>query len=132
MSNHVSLPQVGWAWIVHSWVAHCAIQRVRPRYTAHLSVQIFRIPSLGSLVITIHIPCSSAHGYYDHPPLQTRLFQWRNSMPLLPTCLGYPCWTHPYTRHLQEWDISLPELNFSLVEQPLSLLVHLCCTSLGL
>jgi len=49
MSNHISLPQIGWAWIVHSWVAHCAIQILSPRYTAQLSVQIFRIPSLDSL-----------------------------------------------------------------------------------
>ena len=35
--------------------------------------------------------------------------QWRDGTPLLSTCLGYPCWAHPYTRHLQEWDISLPD-----------------------
>lgn len=29
-------------------------------------------------------------------------------MPLHSTCLGYPCWAHPYTRHLQEWNTSLP------------------------
>ena len=40
MSNHISLPQTGGAWIVHFWVAHCAIQRVSSQYTAQLSVQI--------------------------------------------------------------------------------------------
>ena len=53
-------------------------------------------------------------------------------MPLLPTCLGYPCWTYPYTRHLEEWDIALPEWDPSLVEQPLSLLVHHCDIRLSL
>jgi len=48
------------------------------------------------------------------------------------TYLGYPCWAHLYTRHLQEWYISLPEWDSSLVEQPLSLLVHHCDIRLSL
>ena len=48
------------------------------------------------------------------------------------TSLGYPCWAHLYTRHLQEWYISLPEWDSSLVEQPLSLLVHHCDIRLSL
>ena len=43
-----------------------------------------------------------------------------------------PYCTHPFTRHLPEWDIFIPEGNSSPLEQPLSLLVHRCDTSLGL
>ena len=40
ISIQISLPQIGQVWIVHSWVAHCAIQRASPRYTAQLSANI--------------------------------------------------------------------------------------------
>ena len=53
-------------------------------------------------------------------------------MPLLTTCSGYPCWTHLYTRYLQEWDISSPEQDSSLVERPMVLSMHHCDTLLGL
>lgn len=61
MSNHISLPQIGQAWIVHSWIAQWATQRVRPQYTAQLSMQMFRMPSPGSFIMTIHTARSSAH-----------------------------------------------------------------------
>jgi len=53
-------------------------------------------------------------------------------MPLLTTCSGYPCWTHPFTRYLQEWDISLLAQDFSPVERSLSLLACSPDTSPGL
>jgi len=46
-------------------------------------------------------------------------------MPLHSTCLGYPCWAHPYTRHLQEWNTSLP------VKEALSSLGHFCLRKVG-
>jgi len=47
-------------------------------------------------------------------------------------CSGCLCWTHPCTRHLQEWDISPPRRDSSPVEQPMFLSVHHHDTSLGL
>jgi len=61
MSNHISLLQIGWVWMVWSWVTCHVIQRVRPWYTAQLSVQMFYVLLPGSSAITIHRACSSAH-----------------------------------------------------------------------
>ena len=53
-------------------------------------------------------------------------------MLLLSICLGCPCWTCQCTGYLQEWDISSPEQDSSLVERPMVLSMHHCDTLLGL
>lgn len=53
--------QTDWAWIVLSWAAYCAIQSVRPQYTAQLSMQMFNTLSPGSWITTIHTAHNSAY-----------------------------------------------------------------------
>jgi len=92
---------------------------------------MFSALSPASLVITIRIACSSVHWLLQPSTSSNIWCQWRDGMPLLATCSGYLWWTHLYTRHLQEWNISLPGWYSFLVEWPSSLLACHYGMSLG-